>query len=283
VQLTLLLPLFVLLRVADGVVFDRHDQRQASLDACRIVIAAAMVIVVAIRLFREDSYFVAVLPLAAALGAQLLAGPGPGATPMWRIVQRVLAISTLLLTCVAAVGYVNAWDLLEPGEVDELGPTFHQLLTSPPIDALQPAETALQIPHAEWSTMDRDRRKKILLRYMHDCTRGGDRILVTGSTPYDVDYYADRPIAGGHIEWHHGWRSDPVHARQSLQLLQSQSVPFAFSTNDPVLDDLGRYPDIRHYFEQNYGELEGSHGQLLVDRRRQPTGRFGALGFPCFR
>jgi hypothetical protein len=117
---------------------------------------------------------------------------------------------------------------------------------------------------------------------MHDCTRGGDRILVTGSTPYDVDYYAERPIAGGHIEWHHGWRSDPAHARQSLRLLQTQSVPFAFSTGDPVLVDLEKYPDIRHYFEQNYVEVEGSHGQLLVDRRRQPTGRFGALGFPCF-
>ena len=283
VQLTLLLPVFVLLRVADGVVSIRDDERQFSPDACRTVIAAAMVIVVAIRLFREDSYFVAVLPLAAVLGAQLLAGPGPGATPVWRIVQRVLAVSALLLTCVAAVGYVNAWDLLKPSEVNELESTFHQLLTSPPIDALQPRETALQVQHADWSTMDGDRRKKILLRYMHDCTRGGDRILVTGSTPYDVDYYVERPIAGGHIEWHHGWRSDPVHARESLELLQSQSVPFGFSTNDPVLDDLGKYPDIRRYFEQNYVELEGSRGQLFVDRRRQPTGRFGALGFPCFR
>jgi hypothetical protein len=283
VQLTLLLPVFVLLRVADGVVSDRDDKRQPSSDACRTVIAAAMVIVVALRLFREDSYFVAVLPLAAALGAQLLAGPGPGATPVWRIVQRVLAISALFLTCVAAVGYLNAWDLLKPSEFNELGPTFHQLLTSPPIDALQPGETALQVQHADWPTIDSDRRKKILLRYMHDCTRDGDRILVTGSTPYDVDYYVERPIAGGHIEWHHGWRSDPIHARESLQLLQNQSVPFAFSTNDPVLDDLEKYPDIRYYFEQNYDALEGSHGQLLVDRRRQPTGRFGALGFPCFR
>jgi hypothetical protein len=211
-QLTLLLPVFALVRAAIEATSRRHSGRRVSLEICQTVIAAAMVMIVGIRLFREDSYFVAVLPLAAALGAQLLAGPGAGAAPMWRIVQRVLAIGTLLVTCVAAVGYVNAWDLLKPSEVNELGPTFHRLLTSPPIDGLQPAKTALQVQHAEWLTSQADARQKILLRYMHDCTRGGDRILVTGSTPYDVDYYAERPIAGGHIEWHHGWLSDPVHA-----------------------------------------------------------------------
>jgi len=282
-QLTLLLPVFALVRMAREAMSRRNSGRRVSLEMCQTVIAAAMVMIVGIRLFREDGYFVAVLPLAAALGAQLLAGPGAGATPMWRTVQRVLAIGTLLVTCVAAVGYVNAWDLLEPSEINELGPTFHQLLASPPIDGLQLSAPALHIQRAEWLTSDADARQKILLRYMHDCTRAGDRILVTGSTPYAVDYYAERPIAGGHIEWHHGWRSDPTHARESLQLLRTQSVPFAFSTGDPVLADLEKYPEILHYFQQNYVEMEGSQGQLLVDRRRQPTGHFGALGFPCFR
>ena len=282
-QLTLLLPVLALVRAAIEAMSRRQSgRRMPPLEIGQTVIAAAMVMIVGIQLFREDGYFVAVLPLAAALGAQMLAGPGAGAMPVWRIVQRVVAIGTLLVTCVAVVGYVNAWDLLKPSEANELGPTFHRLLTSPPIDALQPAETARQVHHTEWLTSDADARQKILLRYVHDCTRDGDRILVTGSTPYDVDYYAERPIAGGHIEWHHGWLSDPTHARKSLELLRTQSVPFAFSTGDPVLADLQKYPEILQYFQQNYVEVEGSAGQLLVDRRRQPTGRFGALGLPCF-
>jgi hypothetical protein len=278
-QVTLLLPFFVLARTA----FDAHHHRRTSFEVSRSIIAAAMVIIVGVRLFREDGYFVAVLPLSAALGASLLTEPGQDTPDAWRFAQRALALGMLLVTCVAAAGYVKAWDLLEPGEVSELRPTFRQLLASPPIDGLQPRTDAWTVQPSAWLADGEDVQQKIALRYMHDCTRDGVRIFVTGSTPYQVGYYTQRAIAGGQLQWHHGWRSDPVHARQSLALLQAQSVPFAFSTHDPVLADLERYPDIRSYFEQNYSEVQGSHGLLLVDRRRQPTGRFGALGFPCFR
>ena len=282
-QLTLLLPVMALIRTGIELRSRRNSGRRTSLEMCHTVIAAATVMIVGIRLFREDGYFVETLPLSAALGAQLLAGPASEATSMWRNVRRLLVIGTLVVTSVAVVGYVNAWDLLKPSEINELRPTFDQLMKSPPIDGLEPANTALQTGTAEWFASDADARQKILLRYVHDCTRAGDRILVTGSTPYAVDYYAQRPIAGGHIEWHHGWLSDAPHARRSLQLLQTQSVPFAFSTGDPVFTDLQKYPEIFRYVQQNYVELEGSQGQLLVDRRRQPTSYFGALGFPCFR
>jgi len=105
---------------------------------------------------------------------------------------------------------------------------------------------------------------------------------VTGSTPYQVGYYAERAIAGGHVQWHHGWRSDPVHEQQSLALIERQSVPFAVSTHDPVLDDLKAYPHIREYFSRHYVELSETHGRVLVDRRRHQTGAFGKLGLPCF-
>jgi hypothetical protein len=84
------------------------------------------------------------------------------------------------------------------------------------------------------------------------------------------------------VQWHHGWRSDPVHEQQSLALLERQSVLFAVSTHDPVLDDLKAYPHIHDYFVQHYAELQGTHGTVLVDRRRHRTGTFGQLGFPCF-
>jgi len=282
-QLTLLLPVFVLVRAAIEAISRRRNGERVSLEICQTVIASAMAIIVGIRLFREDGYFTVVLPLSAALGAQLLAGPQHKAGGAWRIVQRALAVIMLSLTAVAVAGYVNAWDLLKSSEIDELGPTYRLLLTTPPIDALEPANKARQVQRTEWSRSEAGEQQKIALRYMHDCTRDGDRIFVTGSTPYQVGYYTQRPIAGGHVQWHHGWRSDPLHSRQSLALLQTQSVPFAFSTHDPVLVDLEKYPDIRRYFKENYVEVEGGRGLLLVDRRRQSTGQFGALGFPCFR
>jgi hypothetical protein len=133
-----------------------------------------------------------------------------------------LAVSTLVVTGVAVAGYVAAWDLLKPSEARELAPTFRQLLTTPPIDALQPASRARSTQPAEWLANDGDARLLLALRYMHDCTRDGDHIFVTGSTPYQVGYYTQRPIAGGHLEWHQGWLSDPVHERQSLMLLRRQ-------------------------------------------------------------
>jgi hypothetical protein len=85
------------------------------------------------------------------------------------------------------------------------------------------------------------------------------------------------------VFWHHEWRSDPARAAQSLALLEKQSVPYAFSTHDPVLDDFKKYPAIRNYLGTHYVALEGTHGRLLVDERRRPSATFGALGFPCFR
>lgn len=282
-QLTLLLPLIVLVRAATTFIAGRRNAQPISLDTGRAIIAAAMVAIVAIRLSREDSYFVVVLTLSTILGARLLAAPARSATRVWRIVQPMLAVSTLVVTCAAVAGYVAAWDLLKPSEARELVPTFRQLLTTPPIDALQPADKARSVQPAEWLASDADARLTLALRYMHDCTRDGDHIFVTGSTPYQVGYYTERPIAGGHLEWHQGWLSDPPHERHSLMLLRTQSVPFAFSTHDPVLDDLRAYPDIRRYVQENYVPLDGSRGLLLVDRHRHPSAHFGAIGFPCFR
>jgi hypothetical protein len=122
-----------------------------------------------------------------------------------------------------------------------------------------------------------------LFRYLHDCTGAGDRLLVTGSTPFTVTYYTQRPLAGGHLYWHSAWRSDPPREEESLALLRRQSVPFAMSTHDPVLDDFTRYPRIREYLVANYREVEGSHGTVLADTRRRVVRTFGADHRPCFR
>jgi len=177
------------------------------------------------------------------------------------MVLRGLAVGVLAVTTLTAAVYARETPLLKPAEYrSSLSGAFDRLL------AVQPAGG------------------DTLFHYLHECTADGDRLLVTGSTPFDVSYYSQRPIAGGHLAWNHGWRSDPAHEQQSLALLQKQSVPFAVSTGNPVLSDFeAAYPRIYEYLKKNYVEVEGSHGALLVDVRRHPTGRHGSMGYPCFR
>jgi hypothetical protein len=162
-----------------------------------------------------------------------------------------------------------------------------QMLHYPPIDneiTRAEADRAMtEHDHAAWLRGEVGAWPEILLRYVHDCTAGTDRVLVTGQTPFQVGYLLERPIAGGHVFWHHRWRTDPDAEAGLLALIESQSIPFAISTHDPVLGDLEAYPRIHHHFETHYRDLPGSGGHLLVDARRRPASSFGPYGFPCFK
>jgi hypothetical protein len=280
-QMALLLPLVMLVVVVVDLLRHRFRLREIRLDAWRMVLAASFLAVVNSFLLRDSSYVVTVAPLIAALSARfLIAGNAAEArlnewaeVDQGRVhaglrVARAIAVAILLMSTAAALEWTRNSPILQPSELlARLRVAAGQLFSSPPVRA----------------TMPLDGNPALSLEYLHDCTASGDRLLITGSTPFQVAYYADRSIAGGHQYWHHGWRSDPAHEQQSLKLLQEQSVPFAFSTTDPVLDDFKAYPNIRKYLSSNYFELPGSKGRVLVDRRRMPTGSFRSSGFPCFR
>jgi hypothetical protein len=277
----LLVPLLLLGSAGIGCLASWYRAQPIPVDTYHLVLAAIFLAVIDSRLFREASYVVVVAPLTAALGSRLLVGKRP--TNVWRVTRWGLALGMLLLTTMATFAYTRDTYIFQPSlAAESLGPTFEQLLVSPPIDGNLSPEDTLRYDRALWDSRGGD-IGRIMLRYVHDCTRAGDRILVTGSTPYHLGYFAERPIAGGHLFWHHRWRSDPASEMKSLALLEKQSVPFAISTHDPILEDLKRYPNIREYFVKHYVELEGSSGLLLIDSRRQPTGTFGVLGFPCFK
>lgn len=295
-QLSVLVPMLAL--VAAGLDLRRRWRRAESVpfDTYRLILAAVFLAAIESRLFREPSYFVVVAPLTAALSARLLAGRGRDTRAVnlsdrrfrlerLRPVMRwAFALSIVLVTSITTFAYARRTGIFEPlALIESVGPAFEELLASPPIDGYFPPEVVRRYDGATWQNLDADEKARLRIRYVHDCTRPGDRVLVTGSTPYHVAYYDDRPIAGGHLFWHHGWRSDPAHEMQSLALLKSQSVPFAFSTSDPVLEDFKRYPTIHEYLLKHYVEPHGASGLLLVDTRRQSTGPFEPMGWPCFR
>ena len=120
--------------------------------------------------------------------------------------------------------------------------------------------------------------------YLRDCTRPGDRLLVTGNTPFYIPYYTERPMAGGHLYWHSMYRHEDDQQQAALRLLAAQSVPFAVSSSDPVMGDFTRaYPLVARYLATRYEEVPGTHGRILVERQRARTGTFGPDGWPCFR
>jgi hypothetical protein len=292
-QTALLIPLLLLVVMAAEAGRNWYRAEPIPLDTYKVALAAAFLAAINGRLFREPSYVVVVAPVTAALGARLLAGRGgdaharptrnPRLARAWNVTRWTLAFGMLLVTSIAAYAYSRNTDIYHPmAAARAMSGAFSELLASPPIDGDLPPDDLLRYDRAAWDSGQGDSHK-VLMRYVHDCTRPGDHILVTGSTPYQVGYYVERPIAGGHLFWHHRWRSDPEHEMASLALLQRQSVPFALSTTDPVLEDFKTYPRIRQYLIEHYVELEGSHGFLLIDKRRQPTGTFAAVGFPCFR
>jgi hypothetical protein len=293
-QMTLLVPLLVL--ITYGVQWFRRREAIEP-DAPHMIVAALFLVILETPALRQPSYFVVVTPITAALAARLVAGPprrascdGAGiARGIWfdrvpYVLARSLAVVVLIITTITALGWVRESALLRPQEaVRRVRAAGHRLFDVPPIDGYIPRLEALRVDRLTFEKGNVGERLPVMLRYVHDCTRSQDRILVTGSTPFQVGYYTERRIAGGHLYWHQRWRADAAHEAESLALLRTHRPPFAISTTDPVLQDFTVYPHIYQYLVANYVEVPGTGGLLLVDRRRQATSRFGAVGFPCFR
>lgn len=284
-QITLVLP--VLLLAWAGVMLLRAWWAgvRSPPDAFRLLVGGTLLLVVDARLIREASYAHLVGPLTAALAARFLV-PGPRPSPVaWARV--VTAGALAFVSALAALACFQPTRVLPLANLHEARRVFGRMLVSPPIDAFATKADidawTVGRDHGAWVRGELPAWPEILLRYLHDCAATGDRVLVSGQTPYHISYLIDRPVAGGHLFWHHRWRSDPAGEAVLLALLERQSVPFAFSTSDPVLNDLQFYPRIHAYFETNYAELPGSRRLLLVDQRRRPTGTFGPYGFPCFK
>jgi hypothetical protein len=286
-QVSLVVPVALLLSVGIGLA--RHVLRRVPppLEYRAALLAAVFLTVVDYRLFREPGYAQVVAPLTAALaavwlrwGSALPTGLPPTVlhSAVWRA-RWLAAVAVLVLTTAAVALEIRNVALVNVAETLEDAPrTLTKLRASPPIEAFMPATQVNGLRRARGDTLP----LMVLARYVYDCTRDGDRVLISGSTPFDIGYLVERPIAGGHIYWHRGWRADRRHEDESLAMLQRQSVPFLIATTDPVLKDLEQYPRIYEFVRSRYTEVEGSGGALLVERARGATGKW-ELGLPCFK
>ena len=282
-QVSLLVPVLLLVAAALALLRSRIVRTAVPVDTFHVVVGAALLAIVDWRLFREPGYATAVAPLTAALGTRLLARPFRWPDALWSATIRAVVVGMMVVTMAAALVSARPSHIFTPSRlIENLPDVFAELFASPPIDGFAPREEVFAHTQSSWNEEEVD-AVRVLMRYVHECSAPGDRVLVTGQTPFQVGYYVERPIAGGHLLWHEKWRSDRVREQESLDLFRRQSVPFAYSTHDPVLDDMKSYPRIREYLLEHYVELGGSRGRVLVDTRRPPTGEFAALGFPCFR
>ncbi len=238
-------------RTAAGVRDVERDVARS--DGRGLLLAGVLLVVIDLSLFRQPSYLVVVAPLTLAVAGRFLAR---GVAAL-----RLAALVVLLLTGYAAVVWTREAPMYEPARLSErTSEAFTRLMASPPAAAANAT-----------------------FRYLYECTAPGDRLLVTGSTPFDVNYYTERPFAGGHVLWHFAWRSDPAREAESLALLARQRVPFAFSTTDPLLADFKRYPRIYQYLVENFRAVDGYDGKLFVNTALQPVRRLGPQNLECFR
>ena len=250
-RMVLLVPVALIVSAVIGVVRASRQAEPIPAHVWKRLFAGIFLAALGEALIRQATYVVVILPVTAALASVFVVSP----SKMARVLTGTLvAISTLLQGMVIA-----KTPIADPSRyLKDMTSAFRRLTQSPPGYRGEPFE------------------------YLRRCTAPADHILVAGNNPLHVSYFSQRPIAGGQINWHRGWMSDPEHERLALRLLERQSVPIVVSYAVPAMSDFAAYPNIAAYLRAHYREVEGTEGQILVDVRRQPTGRYEPDGYPCF-
>ena len=126
-------------------------------------------------------------------------------------------------------------------------------------------------------------------RYISECTRPEDHLMVAGYAP-EVPVLARRPFAAGQSKLAFSFYKSDVDQRRALERLKGQSVPIvlanyeefgeAFVTDYPLLWD---YVSARYERAGIISVDEEPRYIVFADTRRAPSGTDEALGLPCFR
>jgi len=123
-------------------------------------------------------------------------------------------------------------------------------------------------------------------RYVHDCTRSGDRLLVTWWAP-EMNVFSRRVFAGGESTLLPLFRDPSTYEPAVLARLSQQSVPIVLVSPDELENFRQSYPAISKYLDARFHKV----GEFTPDPRkihiyaeinRQPVGTDAEFGWPCF-
>jgi hypothetical protein len=275
---------YLVLAVLAADVLRRRVALPGEFDARKMLVAAILAILVNLFLLKRLGYMGDHANLALILGAWLLSRAVGGRTlrRVARSTAGIVAVVLLVTTTASIVVYADVptivarYKLSEPvsAQWETSRAKFQRFSISPAIDGYAPAGV----------TGDR-----AVIRYLHECTRPGDRIWVT-TDEYTIPYYTERRILG-HLFWANGFLASPEHQRQTIDRLERDQVPVIFSMGGATaLDKLDLYPEVRNYVARRYTKAaavaqdsqSGKMIWLLFDSRRQATGYYASLQLPCF-
>jgi hypothetical protein len=123
-------------------------------------------------------------------------------------------------------------------------------------------------------------------RYVHDCTRPGDRLLLTWSAP-EMNVFSRRVFAGGETALMPVFRDPSGYEGAVLARLSRQSVPIVLVDPEVRADFYRAYPAIGKYLDERFrkvGEFTTDARQIHIyaERERRATGTDAEFGWPCF-
>ena len=129
---------------------------------------------------------------------------------------------------------------------------------------------------------------KSLTRYIRNCTREDDRLMLTWLEPRPY-FFSGRLFSGGMFVYHQGWLSFEDDQLLTVERLRRQSVPIVIAQVDSLGAFEQSYPIIHSHIEERYvlaaestfGD-KGSKYRVLVDASRVPSGVYEPLSLPCY-
>ena len=268
---------------ATRLVQDYRARRRFSVPTLQLCAVVGLCLTSAPMLVRNN--FEARIPDAASL---LVIVAALAAVP-WRIVGTIpqraqrtlhgsmaLALTGLVLVAIvrggvaSGLGSVNLARLFSPDGLERAEGIIEDLLVSPPLEAY--ADPGI---HGRGG----------LERYLRDCTRPDDRILVSYFNPL-VYIYAERGFAGG--QWRYfRFHNSPGEQQTTMRKLAQEHVPVAIVRRSSWESFHAEWEPLARHIESKYRRLEtyrpeGDDIEVWVDADRRPSGSIDG-NVPCFR
>ena len=191
--------------------------------------------------------------------------------------SRAIAM-TLALTVAAAVIVVgNAREM-----VDRTG-----VLRGPAAVAARASSIARSAYEWPWSLQWPGDDGWKLARYLHDCTRPNDRLLVTWLGP---EYYvfSRRPFAGREAMLLPLYRTPATYEASVLETWKRQHVPIVLTGKATYPTFVAAYPALANHLATHYRPIADTQRDtntitIYAERTRTPNGRDAESGWECFR